>query len=173
MNLPLPESLQGFYSKNSEKCDMALGPCACGAWHHESCWERREKQDILNYINDMKKIKEGFDLYQQYAIKTAIYPNLVVKESNIDVDWAYLGLGLSGEVGELNEKLKKIIRDKKGEVDEERKRLILKEVNDATWYLANICEELQLSFGHGAVGNLLKLNDRKERGKLSGSGDER
>ena len=52
-----------------------------------------------------------FSEYQKTARKTAIYPN---RGNNI----AYPTLGLAGESGEVAEKVKKVIRDKGGVVDD-------------------------------------------------------
>ena len=107
-----------------------------------------------------------FDNYQIEARKTAIYPNK-------DKNFIYPTLGLVGESGEVAEKIKKILRDKNGNLDNESKLALKKELGDVLWYLANLCNELDFSLDDVAKGNLEKLNLRLSRGKISGSGDDR
>ncbi len=107
-----------------------------------------------------------FDQYQSESRKTAIYPNL----GNNHI---YCVLGLCGESGEIAEKTKKIMRDKAGHIDEETRDLLKKELGDVLWYLANLSAELQLSLSDIARCNIEKLQSRKDRGKLQGSGDNR
>lgn len=107
-----------------------------------------------------------FEEYQKESRKTAIYPD---KDNN----FIYPTLGLSGEAGEIAEKIKKVLRDKKGIVDEETKGEISKELGDVLWYVAQIATELKLSLDKVVLKNIEKLNSRKERGKLQGSGDNR
>ena len=107
-----------------------------------------------------------FKTYQKKARSTAQYPNL---GSNI----IYPTLGLVGEAGEVAEKVKKVIRDKKGIFDEESKKGIKKELGDVLWYVANLCTEFEFNLEDVALLNLEKLRLRAENGKISGSGDER
>ena len=107
-----------------------------------------------------------FDNYQIQARKTAIYPD---KGKN----FIYPTLGLVGETGEVAEKIKKVIRDKKGIFDNETKLALKKELGDVLWYLSNLCEEFNFSLNDVAKDNLEKLNLRLSRGKISGSGDNR
>lgn len=107
-----------------------------------------------------------FDDYQQQASKTAIYPNRL---SNI----TYPALGLAGESGEVSEKVKKLIRDKGGEADEDFCLELAKELGDVLWYVAALCDECGISMSAVARMNLEKLASRKQRGVLSGSGDAR
>mgnify|MGYP001300713953 FL=1 len=107
-----------------------------------------------------------FKTYQKKARLTAQYPNL--GSNNI-----YPTLGLVGEAGEVAEKVKKVIRDKKGIFDEESKNAIKKELGDVLWYLSNLCNEFDFSFEEVAFENLEKLKLRVSRGKISGSGDNR
>jgi len=85
---------------------------------------------------------------------------------------AYAALGL-GEQGEVQGKIKKIIRDSNGEITGEKRQAIGAELSDQLWYIAMVADELGLSFGDLAVANLRKLQSRKERGTLKGSGDVR
>ena len=82
-------------------------------------------------------------------------------------------LGLVGETGEMADKIKKIIRDKNGEVDTEERTALAKELGDVLWYLASVARYLGLSLDDVARMNLEKLASRQKRGKLHGTGDER
>ena len=104
--------------------------------------------------------------YHEKARETAIYPNL---GNNL---W-YPALGLSGEAGEVAEKIKKIYRDHKGVVTPTLRLALVKELGDVLWYVANICSELDVTLAGVAWENLRKLRSRKRRGKVSGEGDKR
>jgi NTP pyrophosphatase (non-canonical NTP hydrolase) len=82
-------------------------------------------------------------------------------------------LGLVGEAGEVAEKMKKIIRDNNGEVTEEKKQEIKKELGDVLWYIGAMCSELKISMDEVAQMNIEKLFSRKDRGVLHGDGDNR
>jgi len=107
-----------------------------------------------------------FDLYQDLAEDTAVYPD---RGDNI----YYPALGLAGEAGEVCEKIKKIMRDHDGKIDQENKESVCKELGDVLWYVAMVAAEFNLSLASIAEGNLDKLRDRIDRGVIKGSGDER
>ena len=50
---------------------------------------------------------------------------------------------------------------------------VKKEAGDVLWYLSQICTEFDISLEEVAQTNLEKLFDRKDRGALQGSGDDR
>lgn len=108
----------------------------------------------------------NFADYQKKSRKTAFYPN-------VNHNFIYPVLGLAGESGEVAEKIKKVLRDKEGKVDEKTRQEIVKEMGDVLWYLANLAAELGVSLEEVAQKNLEKLQSRKERNKLHGSGDNR
>ncbi len=110
--------------------------------------------------------KLTFDEYQKQALSTAIYPD---RGNNL----YYPCLGLGGECGEVLEKVKKIMRDKGGVVSEEDREAIKKELGDVSWYLASLAYELNLTMEEVAQANLDKLAQRKEKGTIQGSGDNR
>jgi NTP pyrophosphatase (non-canonical NTP hydrolase) len=118
--------------------------------------------------------------YQVSSSRTAIYldavnkefPNLPGKLKGL-LALSYISLGLVGEAGELSNKIKKLIRDSVGEISDELRKDLSKELGDCLWYIANICTELQLDLNEIAQQNLDKLLSRKERGVLTGSGDNR
>tara|TARA_R110000796_G_scaffold159291_1_gene276065 strand:+ start:9184 stop:9528 length:345 start_codon:yes stop_codon:yes gene_type:complete len=107
-----------------------------------------------------------FDLYQDAAEATAIYPN---KGDNL----YYPALGLAGEAGEVCEKIKKIMRDQNGHLTEDNAQELSKELGDVLWYLASIATEINMSLSCIAENNMAKLQDRLDRGVLKGSGDNR
>ncbi len=82
-------------------------------------------------------------------------------------------LGLAGEAGETADKVKKIIRDKGGYASEEDREMIIKELGDVLWYVANVARYLNVSLTEVAEGNIQKLSSRKKRNRLHGEGDER
>ena len=85
----------------------------------------------------------------------------------------YPTIGLANELGEVAGKIKKIFRDKNGEISEVDRQALKEELGDVLWYLTQICTELDLTLEEVAATNLTKLFSRLERGTISGEGDER
>lgn len=77
----------------------------------------------------------------------------------------YAGLGIAGETGEVVEKIKKIVRDKDGLPDAADVEYLELELGDVLWYVAKICNELDLSLEETMLKNVDKINDRKVNGK--------
>jgi len=107
-----------------------------------------------------------FNQYQQGARSTARYPN--VGQNPI-----YPTLGLTGEAGEVADKVKKVLRDRDGVFDLERREAIKLELGDVLWYVAQLSSELGFELNEVAEANLNKLASRAKRGQIKGSGDER
>ena len=105
--------------------------------------------------------------YQKHAITTIVQTGDPFKDL-----MAYI-LGLGGESGEVLEKVKKIVRDKGGVLTAEDKEKIVKELGDVLWYIAVIADGLNYDLQEVADINIKKLQDRKKRNKLKGSGDNR
>lgn len=103
--------------------------------------------------------------YQEIAAETAFYPE--------ELALYYCALGLSGESGEVADKVKKIIRDKGGFIKGEDRVAMAKELGDVLWYVANMSRELGFCLSEVAEMNVSKLRDRQRRDMLSGSGDDR
>jgi NTP pyrophosphatase (non-canonical NTP hydrolase) len=104
--------------------------------------------------------------YQARSRATAVYPQA---GSNL----LYPSLGLCGEAGEVAEKVKKMIRDDGGVLSGERRAALSKELGDVLWYVAQLATEAELDLGEIADANLAKLLSRRDRGVLTGSGDDR
>ena len=99
--------------------------------------------------------------YQEFTRTTARYPE--------EIAISYLLLGLCSEVGEVADKFKKLIRDG-GEIDVEA---VSNELGDVIWYMTRLADEMGLSLEEVINQNVRKLSDRKARGTLKGSGDDR
>ena len=111
-------------------------------------------------------IRMDLNAYQDAARLTAIYPDV----GNNPI---YPTLGLSGEAGEVADKVKKVLRDRNGQFDDSVRAEIALELGDVLWYVAQLASELGYELEDVANQNLQKLRDRSSRGQLKGSGDHR
>lgn len=108
--------------------------------------------------------------YSQQALST-----LLGDHDMADMDATLMAqvLGLVGESGEVAEKFKKLIRDKRGQMSAEDKAEILKELGDILWYVNAVAHLLGSDLNEVASNNLQKVLSRKDRGATTGSGDNR
>ena len=102
------------------------------------------------------------DTYQQQAAKTAIYPEDKARE--------YLVAGLAGEVGEVASLFAKHWRADQEWLDYSE---VAAELGDVLWFITMLADEVGYDLTEVAQGNLDKLADRANRGKLKGNGDNR
>ena len=116
-----------------------------------------------NETHKYKRVSD-LDMYQKVAKTTAIYP----REQAI----IYPTLGLTGEAGEVANKVKKLIRDGY-ENNKDYREALSKEIGDCLWYISILADDIGFKLSDIANDNLNKLLDRANRGKLSGSGDNR
>jgi len=126
------------------------------------------EKEARKYMQDKLIIEECItpDLYERLAGNTAIFP----KEKALE----YLALGLTSEAGEVAGKVKKLIRDGEDKEGFEVKKIAIShEIGDVLWYCAMLAKEVGVPLNEIMRDNLAKLYSRKERGTLSGSGDDR
>ena len=101
-------------------------------------------------------------------------------------NFSYMMLNLVGEVGEFAGKIAKAIRKQDAAIDhnslltesrhvmtDEKITELRKEAGDVLWQLSGLCRVMGWSLEEVAEENLEKLADRKQRGVIDGSGDER
>lgn len=105
-----------------------------------------------------------FKEYQSKALDTA---------SDRDNELFHRLLGLVGEAGEIAEKFKKIVRDQDSDFSKIDTGDMTKELGDVLWYVATLSDYLGIELEEVARVNVAKLQDRKKRGMLYGSGDDR
>ena len=107
-----------------------------------------------------------FNAYHEAARRTAAYPD-------VGSNPIYPTLGLTGEAGEVADKVKKVLRDRDGQFDPEVREAIKLELGDVLWYVAQLARELGYDLDEVASANLDKLASRAARGRIRGSGDHR
>ena len=117
-----------------------------------------------NESNKYKRISD-LDMYQKVAKRTAIYP----REQAI----IYPTLGLTGEAGEVANKVKKIYRDGTNKISKNNVQEISAEIGDCLWYVALLADDIGCKLSDIANDNLLKLANRMKYGTIHGSGDKR
>ena len=110
------------------------------------------------------------NFYQNESLGTATYPQLF---SNL----VYPAMGLAGEAGEVCDKVKKRWRNtgkmSAHDMPQDERNEIVKELGDVLWYISACASELGIHLNTVAQVNLDKLNDRRNRGVIKSSGDNR
>lgn len=76
---------------------------------------------------------------------------------------AHRTLGLSGEAGTLSNAIKKVIRDREGELSEEDIIFMKEKIGDVLYYAAVLADYANLSLDDVAQANLEKSADFKKR----------
>lgn len=103
--------------------------------------------------------------YQEEAVKNKIY--------GYGSAIIYPALGLGNEAGEVQGKIKKVLRDNGGIFDEISKLAIADEMGDVLWYLAALADDLGYTLNQIAEMNINKIKRRRENNTIGGSGDNR
>lgn len=104
--------------------------------------------------------------YQAKALGSAI--------PGIDENVTYLALAMCGEAGEVADKVKKVIRDQDSDFNDGlTQEQIIYELGDVLWYAAVLANALGYDLQEVAQLNLAKIDARKLRGTIHGSGDNR
>jgi len=107
-----------------------------------------------------------FSDYQKQSRLSAIYPQM-------GQNFTYSLIGLVGETGEVAEKIKKLIRDKQGKLDNDYRAEIKKEMGDILWYFSQLATDLSIDLEDLVKTNLEKIKSRQTRNQIHGSGDNR
>ena len=99
----------------------------------------------------------SFSQYQAAAVNT------LAGDLDEELNLAVLGLGLTGEAGEVADIIKKIVGHKHP-LDADTEKKLLKELGDVLWYIATLCESLGFNLYSVAEENIAKLKARYPEG---------
>ena len=116
------------------------------------------------------------DLINELVVSTNTFnPIIEFKKNKLKYvsNILFLTLGVNEEAGEIAGKIKKIIRNKDGDISDDDKKELSKECGDVLWYLTALIKELGLNLNEVAYENFKKLEARKTNGTICGSGDNR
>lgn len=109
------------------------------------------KDSIVNLKERLSNLEEQCRSLDEFPRETNFVPHLLTA-----------ALGLSGESGEFNDHVKKLIFHNK-ELTEERRDAMIKELGDVMWYVMQACIALDVDL-YKVVG----LNEEKLRARHSG-----
>ena len=124
------------------------------------------KEWVFKLIKRLKNdLIMEFKEYQEQALSTAVY--------NRRWSIIYPALKLSGEAGEVSEKVGKVLRDEQGIFLDEKRLELAKELGDVLWYINALAHDIGYDLETIAKMNIEKLASRKERGMIHGNGDNR
>jgi hypothetical protein len=125
-----------------------------------SDWDRLRPRGSAEH--DIRKFPEtnmNLNEYQKKAYGTAVYPGQGTPRGI-----EYTLFGALGELGELANKYKKILRNESNPYAS--KEILMDEGMDAVWYILAFLKELGYTFEESAEFNLNKLAARKAAGEL-------
>ena len=101
--------------------------------------------------NLIMQIENNSNYFQKYCE----FHNKICYEKNFDIK--YLILGLSGEVGEVANEIKKMERDDNNIITDSRKNNIILELGDVMWYFICISNKLNIPIKNILDKNIQKL----------------
>jgi NTP pyrophosphatase (non-canonical NTP hydrolase) len=111
--------------------------------------------------------------YMQQRITDYVYDSSNWNKTDY-LELAYLVQGLASEAGEVAGLSKKLLRDLGANTEHPVfLESVKEELGDVLWYISEICNQLGFSIETIMEMNIKKLQDRKERNVLGGSGDHR
>lgn len=149
-------------------CDPLVGSDNCS---HAPCQKITEK-DFINWLEADDEINFDINDYQELAMRTndglsskrvidTIIKDVTTPDNAINPGELLNGaLGLTGEAGEVGDIIKKHIFHGH-DLDKEA---LYKELGDVCWYLALLCESLNISIHDIAKMNIDKLLKRYPKG---------
>jgi len=128
----------------------------------QKTWQKnyiKSKTEQIQKLTVAPAQKDEAIKYQKETINALTkekYQTFQKKTQKKEFDLKYFALGLGGEVGEVQNEIKKLERDDNNHLTDERKQKILLELGDVMWYLSGILNQLDSS-----IDDILKLNMEK------------
>ena len=122
-------------------------------------------------LRQYAEMVSGAAIYREAVAKTMT--NLSPEELEQLLKIFYATTGLAGEAGEVANKVKKILRDNDGIVDDAVRERVLGELGGVAWYLNATAEEFGLRIEDVLNYNYEQITGRLARGTIQGDGDNR
>lgn len=119
----------------------------------------------MKTFDEYSKIARQSDFYPKVDRENPVYPGRIPPD-RLPV---YPALAMAGECGEFSEKVKKAWRDG-SDLDRDA---CLKELGDVLWYIDAAAKDMGYTLEQVAQANLDKITSRRQRGVMTGSGDDR
>lgn len=136
----------------------------------------KELGDILWYVTscareigcNLEEVYEGLTHFGAYTqtMKLELYPET-------DAPLVYSSLKMCGHAGEFADKIKKILRDKEGILEDLDRRILMDKLRKVVLCLNTCAIELGSDMEEVAQLNIDKLLDRNKRNVIHGEGDDR
>jgi NTP pyrophosphatase (non-canonical NTP hydrolase) len=123
-----------------------------------------QRYDVSLQLQSHGAKNMDFNFYQERA------KSFDIGAADVHYSHAVHCMGLAGETGEVMELMKKMYRDG---ATVEFIQNVKKELGDVLWYIAVLAHDHGLTLEEIASHNIVKLQSRKDRGALGGSGDNR
>ena len=121
-----------------------------------------EREALVNQLKEAEaKVVEYKDGWARSQAEFQNYKKRIERDNELTY------VSMKGDI------IKKVFRDKDGQISEETRAALKAELGDVLWYIAQVATELDLSLDDIAEHNIAKLYDRLERGKIRGDGDNR
>ena len=110
-------------------------------------------KDYVNFVDEVTSDQSKYFGDMVEALQ-------ILQEQGVEVSRLLTaGIGMSGEIGEFNEIIKKILFQGK-EIDENTAKHLRKELGDVMWYVAQACIPLDTDIEEVIDINTAKLSDR-------------
>lgn len=165
--------VEGFYVLFTKEMKQFLGKVCVvtsykqGVYTLSQCGEHHFEESFFDVIQLPNFDKDSsLDYFQDIAETFAVG---VPQDNPV----TYCALGITGEAGEVSEKIKKIYRDNGGVYSSENKLALAYELGDVLWYVAMMAKYLGFSLTDIASLNVSKLRRRMANNTIHGDGDNR
>ena len=123
--------------------------------------EADDKQTYKGLVEQAKRegVWYAFDDYQEDSRAIARYP---IGQDNMVLEFLYTGLAMTNEAGEVAGEIKKMVRNDRGELTNERRQKLICELGDVLWYGARLCDLLGVGMSEVAKENIRKLSEKMD-----------
>ena len=88
--------------------------------------------------------------------------SMFANSPHLNGDLPFAAIGLSGEVGEFVNNVKKFMRDDMSEITRERQDAMADELGDALWYLTLCCKTIGVSLETVMARNVEKIRAKRK-----------